>query len=722
MGLTRDRAHQRGVELGPYPLEALRRDIAAAPSSRRPPNTEEKFNPYPPTPLLNAVKRYQEIFAACTQQPKASKGEGTDDLKLRAREIKGAAYYLDAAAVGLCALESWHWFGHRLGYQIETKKEHTHAIVLLVAFGRPIEPTNLAHQWLAGSAQDIALMRGLEIGSSILGHIRALGYDADLHFGADAQLCIPTLSLSAGITQEKDGAIHHPFLGEKYVAVAITTDYAVAVDQPLARDAKMSALRYWRGVNGATSGREHAKQAKRASHQSRYPMEQVKRVDEPTTAIFAEEVPRVPKRAEFFMRARMGDLGEKAKREVARFAFKHPLTDGMMYPLRAMVPHQDGPTAENQDASMGDALTNSRAVKALSYHLGADLTGICEIPDYAWYSHGPDGQPIEIKHKYAVVMLIDQGHDTMEGASGDDWISGCQSMRGYIRGAEIAGVMAEFLRNSGHDARPQTNADSKVLQIPLVLLAGLGELSRIGELVLNPYVGPRFKSVVLTTNLPLVPDKPIDFGLQQFCSNCLKCARECPVNAIPFGDKVVFNGYEIWKPDVERCTSYRVTNPKGSACGRCMKTCPLNKVVSTDGALLHRVGTWLGVNAPWLKFLMVPIAVYLDDKLGYGRRNPTKRWWQDLELVDGVARKPRATNERDIDPTADTTGAKSPVGYYHAADMPPPDSTKPFPTDHKAAVERAALIETVAQASTRRQNSRTIPEHYIPLRDLSKET
>jgi reductive dehalogenase len=718
MSLTRDRAHQRGVELDPYPLEALRRDIAAAPSSRRPLNTEKKFKQNQSTPLLNAVKRYQEIFAACTQQPKASKGEGTDDLKLRAREIKGAAYYLDAAAVGLCVLESWVWFGHRH----ETKKEHTHAIVLLVAFDRPIEPTNLAHQWLAGSAQDIGLMRGLEIGSSILGHIRALGYDADLHFGADAQLCIPTLSLNAGITQEKDGAIHHPFLGEKYIAVAITTDYAVAVDQPLASNARISALHYRRGVNGATSGREHSKQAKRASHQSRYPMEQVKRVDEPTTAIFADEVPRVPKRAEFFMRARMGDLGEKAKREVARFAFKHPLTDGMMYPLRAMIPHQDGPTAENQDASMGDALTNSRAVKALSYHLGADLTGICEIPDYAWYSHGPDGLPIEITHNYAVVMLIDQGYDTMEGASGDDWISGCQSMRGYIRGAEIAGVMAEFLRNSGHDARPQTNADSNVLQIPLVLLAGLGELSRIGELVLNPYVGPRFKSVVLTTNLPLVTDKPIDFGLQQFCSNCLKCARECPVNAIPFGDKVVFNGYEIWKPDVERCTSYRVTNPKGSACGRCMKTCPLNKVVSSDGALLHRVGTWLGVNAPWLKFLMVPIAVYLDDKLGYGRRNPTKRWWQDLELIDGVARKPRATNERDIDPTADTTGAKSPVGYYNAADMPPLDSTKPFPTNRKAAVKRAALIETVAQASTRRQNSRTIPEHYIPLRDLSKET
>jgi hypothetical protein len=27
-------------------------------------------------------------------------------------------------------------------------------------------------------------------------------------------------------------------------------------------------------------------------------------------------------------------------------------------------------------------------------------------------------------------------------------------------------------------------------------------------------------------------------------------------------------GYEIWKPDVEKCGKYRLTNMKGSACGR----------------------------------------------------------------------------------------------------------------------------------------------------------
>ena len=330
-----------------------------------------------------------------------------------------------------------------------------------------------------------------------------------------------------------------------------------------------------------------------------------------------------------------------------------------------MVPHQDGETRVRNTSGYEDPAANARAVKALSYALGSDLTGICEIPNYAWFSHKEDGEEIQPYHRYAVVMLVDQGYDTMEGASGDDWASGPQSMRSYLRGAEIAGIMAEFLRDKGFPARSQTNADSDVLHIPLILWAGLGELSRIGELVLNPFVGPRFKSVVLTTDMPLETDKPIDFGLQYFCNNCLKCARECPCDAIPFGDKIMFNGYEMWKPDVERCTRYRLTNQRGAACGRCMKTCPINKVVDADGAVLTRIASWLGVNAMWLKPLMVPIATRLDDWLGNGRRNPVKKWWFDHEMVDGITvDPPKGTNERDIDPSARSIAAKQKMAYY----------------------------------------------------------
>ena len=86
-----------------------------------------------------------------------------------------------------------------------------------------------------------------------------------------------------------------------------------------------------------------------------------------------------------------------------------------------------------------------------------------------------------------------------------------------------------------------------------------------------------------------------------------------------------------------------------------------------------------------------------------------------MEMVDGVAVKPPdGVNERDLDCTADTTGRKSPVGYYHAADMPPPSAVQAKPVNHRAAVDRAKLIETVDAAVARRAQGGEKPAHYVP--------
>ena len=63
----------------------------------------------------------------------------------------------------------------------------------------------------------------------------------------------------------------------------------------------------------------------RPPHMGKYPMEQVKRVDKPTTRIDEEFVPRVPLRAAFFTRPSFGDLGERVQNERKRFMSKHPI-------------------------------------------------------------------------------------------------------------------------------------------------------------------------------------------------------------------------------------------------------------------------------------------------------------------------------------------------------------------------------------------------------------
>jgi reductive dehalogenase len=545
-----------------------------------------------------------------------------------------------------------------------------------------------------------------------------MGFSAVAHDKRHGDVDLERLTVMAGLGVRDGEQILNPYVDYEFAVCAVTTDYELPVDLPLVPRAatKAKGIAYWLGVGGSTSGLERWRRNSRPTHMSKYAMETVDRVDRPTTLIIDDEVPRVPKRASFFDRAIHGDLGKKTQHERTRFAFKHPLATAMVKQIGAMVPHQDGPVAAEVSPSCSDAAENTRALKSLSYFMGAELTGICEVPRYAWYSHVDGGKQVECHHKYAVVMLIDQEYDTMEGASGDDFISGAQSMRAYMRGAVVAGVMSEHLRGLGFPSRAQTNADSEVLQLPLTLLAGLGELSRIGELVLNPFVGPRFKSVVLTTDIPLVPDKPIDFGLQEFCSGCYKCARECPCDAISWGDKVMFNGYEMWKLDAERCARYRLTNQRGLACGRCMKTCPLNKVVDWDGPIATQVASWLGIHARWLKPVLVPIATRLDDWLGHGVRNPAKRWWLDLEIVDGICVLPRkGVNERDLDMKRHIDASKQKIAYYNANVMPPPNSDGiPYLPNRKEALAAAQLLETPDEARVRVKAGGAKPLHYIP--------
>ena len=713
--LLHPRSRDRDFSLGTYPLETLPRDDAILAAERDRPRRAARHDTAGDGPMAAAALKYRDIFAASADQESApARAPVPDDLEARARDARGMAYFMDAAMVGICEMAPNAWL------EGAEPLPHSHAIVLLIEDGREPEPHNTAHDWVAPAVREMSDMRAAEIAVCVARHIRAMGFAARADVAGHRQTDAERLAVMAGLAVRSNGDLVNPYLGTAFSLAVVTTDYALAIDRPLAASARDGrGLRYWWGRNGATSGRERNRRAHRPSHESYYPMEQVKRVDRPTTLILDDEVPRVPKRAAFFERALQGDLGEKSQKERSRFSFKHPTSKGLLGVIRSLVPYQGGEAgpADSDDLSDPEANApeaNSRAIKALSYHLGSDLTGICEIPHYAWFSHKEDGRPIEPYHKYAVVMLIDQGFDTMEGASGDDWISGTQSMRAYLRGAAIAGVMAEFLRDIGFPARSQTNADSDVLHIPVVLWAGLGELSRIGELVLNPFVGPRFKSVVLTTDMPLKPDRPIDFGLQYFCNNCLKCARECPCDAIPFGDKVMFNGYEMWKPDAERCTRYRLTNMKGAACGRCMKTCPINKVIDADGPLLTRMASWMGVNAMFLKPLMVPIATWADDWLGNGTRNPVKKWWFDHEIIDDIAVEPRVgTNRRDIDPSRVVDPAKQKMAYYHANMMPAPDAAgTPHTVDRKAALAAAALLETPAEAWERKQRGGPAPAHY----------
>jgi len=499
-----------------------------------------------------------------------------------------------------------------------------------------------------------------------------------------------------------DGSLRcvNPFVGEQFGVAVVTTELEIAADRPLAPGTaqKSPGFKWWLGIGGTRAGRAGAPFKDRPFHLGPYPMETVKRVSQPTTLIDAPNVPRIPKRHDMFIRAAMGDLGAKAQKELDGFRMitKSPFGHALIPVLGGMVPLQYGKAADTVTPGTDDPKRNAEAVKAALHYLGADLVGICEIPEYAWYSHDIDGSEIKPYHKYAICVLIDQGYETMEGASGDDWISGAQSMRAYLRAQLVGGMVAEHIRRLGHSARGHSVMDQDVLHIPLILNSGLGELPRIGELVLNPFVGPRFKSGIITTNMPLQVDQPIDFGLQDFCNKCLKCARECPVTAISFGDKIMFNGYEMWKPDVEKCARYRITNAAGSMCGRCMKTCPYN----LEGTMAEKPFLWAAQHLPFARKWIAKF----DDTVGNGRINPAKKWWWDLDSdSQGRVVQAKKSNERQLVFRPPLAPGDQKLACYPSDIAAPPVTEDPVPPDRKEGYKRYKAA--VSPDEYRRQRS-----------------
>lgn len=358
-----------------------------------------------------------------------------------------------------------------------------------------------------------------------------------------------------------------------------------------------------------------------------YPMEKLKKAEKPTT-IITDNINRYDARQTGFARALRGELGEidgkKLSPPGSARAISSTMTSAMSI-IGKLGEKQNSSPAESPSGMHPPELPDdpeilSRHIKSFSYFLGADVVGICKLPQWAIYSHDSQGNPVELHHKYAICIVVDQGKETMDASTGNDWISNSQSFRGYTMCGFIGNLVEEYIRRLGYPARLHYALDYQVVVPPLLLLSGIGETSRAG-IILNPFLGLRFKASVVTTDLSLKPDKPIDFSLQDFCSKCKKCAIECPSKSIPIDDKVMKNGYENWDVNAITCTRYRLGNPNGLMCGRCIKVCPWNKPTGWT----HDMVRWIVMHAPFVNGFIIK----MDNIWGYGKPQKEKQWWFD---------------------------------------------------------------------------------------------
>jgi reductive dehalogenase len=175
--------------------------------------------------------------------------------------------------------------------------------------------------------------------------------------------------------------------------------------------------------------------------------------------------------------------------------------------------------------------------------------------------------------------------------------------------AFISAQLAAFITNLGYSATANHLRYYDAILPPLAVDAGLGEVGRLGYLMTKE-LGPRVRLSAVTTDMPLVPDKPVDIGIEDFCRICKKCATCCPSKSIPMdGDPKEFNGSLRWKLNDNTCYDYWYK--VGTDCGICMKVCPWSHARTFP----HRLIVWLISRNKFSRRLFS-----LMDDIFYGRK------------------------------------------------------------------------------------------------------
>lgn len=232
----------------------------------------------------------------------------------------------------------------------------------------------------------------------------------------------------------------------------------------------------------------------------------------------------------------------------------------------------------NKEKVESSPTENACRIKAIIEYLGSDVCGICSLDQAYVYSHvgrGPQpyGQEIINTHKHAIVFALEMDLEMVHSAPKAPVI--VETEKKYVEGAMVSILVAELIRRLGFPARAHiAGSNYQAILPPLGWQAGIGELGRLGTLITYKY-GPRARLGLVTTDLPLALDKPVASGIQDFCQKCQKCARNCPAQAIPLGEKVEENGVLKWVLNREEC--YRYWRKVGTDCALCISVCPYSK-------------------------------------------------------------------------------------------------------------------------------------------------
>lgn len=228
----------------------------------------------------------------------------------------------------------------------------------------------------------------------------------------------------------------------------------------------------------------------------------------------------------------------------------------------------------------------STLIKEIARYNGADLVGIVELKNHHLYSYrgmamgmgSCYGEKISLSYKYAIVVAAELKKDYINRAPHTEEI--LATLRGYADSTITTAKLVSYIKGLGYEAETDNFMKYNSPIVVLAREAGIGELGR-SNMIVSKEFGNRLKMGAVLTNLPLIEDGPIDFGLTEFCELCGKCARNCPAKAINNEkEPEIIDGVAVWKHKETKCME--MWAKVGTDCGICMSSCPFSQGVNPE--------------------------------------------------------------------------------------------------------------------------------------------
>ncbi len=293
--------------------------------------------------------------------------------------------------------------------------------------------------------------------------------------------------------------------------------------------------------------------------------------------------------------------------------------------------HQSAPDSR---IPVDDPVVMSNEIKQVGKMFGADLVGITAYDENWVYSHKYSQRTKQEKEtdlpdgfSHVIVIATEMDYELVK--TNPSALSGSATGLGYAMDTVILLGLAQYIQNLGYRALASLN--DTALTIPYAIQAGLGEYGRHSLLITKEF-GPRVRLGKVFTDLPLVNDKPVKFGVKEFCDICRRCTDACPPKAItnetPADEpinKSNFVGLKKWTTDAEKCFGFWAN--QNSDCSICIRVCPYNKKYPG-----------------WLQKIFIRLAgsplrrliLKLDITLGYGARKTSQWWWNNAQIKQQI--------------------------------------------------------------------------------------